>query len=55
MGSAESRQTQLVDVKTQLSRRLRDELDAKAEKEGMRRATYLRRLVIRDLRGEPVS
>jgi hypothetical protein len=53
MAGTESRQTELVDAKTQLPRKLRDELDAKAAGEGMRRATYLRRLVYRDLRGQP--
>jgi hypothetical protein len=52
---AESRQTEFVDAKTQLSRRHRDEIDARAAAEGMQRATYLRRLVIRHLRGEPSS
>jgi hypothetical protein len=49
---AEQRQTELVDAKTQLPRYARDELDKRAAAEGMRRATYLRRLVFHDLRSE---
>ena len=46
MPKVERRQTELVDAKTRLPKYARDELDAKAAREGMRRSTYLRRLIL---------
>lgn len=50
MATTSPRKTELVNIRTQVARYVCEELDAKARAEGMSRATYLRRLVLRDLR-----
>lgn len=55
MARTESGQTEIVDAKTQLPRMIRDKLDQKAAAEGMRRATYLRRLIYRDVNREAAA
>ena len=55
MAHPDARQTEQVPAKTELPRYIRDRLDAKAKSEGMTRATYLRRLVYRDVREDEGS
>jgi hypothetical protein len=54
VATATERQDQLVEVRTLIPRSARDKLDRRADEDGLARSTYLRRLVLRDLR-EPAK